>query len=108
MERRLSKGESRYISQGLIPEARRSASSDQAWVAVEKILEAKVDSYPEKYSKYIGAIMFYNSLRWRMYHDHINGREGINLIGQFSREYDDQTLDEMAPVMRVISKIFSR
>lgn len=103
---RISKGVRQNIRQTLKPEARQADYEQIAWVASEKILRAKVESYPEKFSlPQLEAVRRFHRLRWQLRENHVGGGDMRGKITEFMDNHPDRACD---PVFAVIAQIFSK
>lgn len=103
---RISKGVRQNIRQTLKPEARQADHEQIAWVASEKILRARVESYPAKFSPpQLEAVRRFHRLRWQLRENHISGEDMRGKMTKFMDDHPDRACD---PVFAVIAQIFSR
>lgn len=109
----VSGGASKHIAQDLKPEARKASSEEEAWEAVDKILQMKVESYPENFSRSYSVIRKFHQLRWEMRArlgtmGEMKNEEMRTRLNKLMEEYPGEVLDQAKDIFGIIIQIYSK
>lgn len=97
-----SRGTSRYVKV-LKPEARRANTEEKAWEATEKILQARIENWPNGFIGCYSIVRRFHELRWDIKYDLLQIK--MEKIKEFRLQYPPEIIQQAKDALGLISQI---